>query len=260
MKVKGYKNFNKDMICNAFKYKEGKSYTHDGEIALCSEGFHFHRNPFDLFSYYTFDLEKTKVAEIEASGEIIDGDNKSVCSKIKIVKILNEEEIRKLGNLYKNTGWGNSGDRNSGDRNSGDRNSGDRNSGYRNSGDRNSGDSNSGSWNKANYSAGHFNSITEETIMVFNQPCKREEWEKTRKPNFIYFSPTEWIYSHDMTEEEKQNFPKHETTGGYLKVYTYREAWKKAFASASESDIDLLKALPNFNNDVFEEITGIKVK
>ena len=62
-----------------------------------------------------------------------------------------------------------------------------------------------------------------------------------------------------MTEEEKISYPNAETKGGYLKTYSYKEAWANAFAQATNEDIKLLKALPNFDADVFYEISGIKV-
>lgn len=63
-----------------------------------------------------------------------------------------------------------------------------------------------------------------------------------------------------MTDDEKKNNPQAETTGGYLKTFDYKEAWRQAYDNADKKDIELLKALPNFDAKVFEEITGIKVK
>ena len=62
-----------------------------------------------------------------------------------------------------------------------------------------------------------------------------------------------------MTDEEKIQYPKAYVCDGYLKSFTYKEAWANAFKGATERDIELLKALPNFDTEVFEEITGIKI-
>lgn len=62
-----------------------------------------------------------------------------------------------------------------------------------------------------------------------------------------------------MTEQEKTENPTYKTTGGYLKVYKYKEAWLKAWNSATEEDKQLLYALPNFDAEVFKEISGIDV-
>jgi len=151
---------------------------------------------------------------------------------------------------YGNSGYGNSGDWNSGSRNSGDWNSGSRNSGYGNSGDWNSGDGNNG----------FFNSVVPDTILVFNKPCKKSDWENAEKPGFIYeLNTTKWIWFSDMTDEEKKIHSKAYVCDGYLKVFSYKEAWKNAFDTASEHDKSLLRSLPNFDSSVFEEITGIKL-
>ena len=62
-----------------------------------------------------------------------------------------------------------------------------------------------------------------------------------------------------MSESEKKEYPKAFVCDGYLKTISYEDAWKIAYKSASESDIELLKVLPNFNKKTFKEITGIKV-
>ena len=155
-----------------------------------------------------------------------------------------------------NSGNGNSGNSNSGNRNSGNSNSGDWNSGYRNSGYRNSGNRNSGDRN-----SGDFNSTTPDTIRCFNKDVDRETWEQADKPQFIYnVNPNIWVDESDMTDDEKKEFSKFHDRGGYLKTIEYKEAWKIAWDEASEEDKTLLSKLPNFDADVFEEITGINVK
>ena len=69
----------------------------------------------------------------------------------------------------------------------------------------------------------------------------------------------EWIYSSDMTEEEKAAHPTHETTGGYLKVLDESECGQLWWDSLSEHNRNIIKALPNFDVAIFEECTGIKV-
>ena len=132
--------------------------------------------------------------------------------------------------------------------------------GYRNTGYRNSGDCNTGDWNSGYRNNGFFNTKTPETILVFNKPCSREKWEEARKPSFLFFGITRWINDEDMTEEEKANNQSYKTTGGYLKQMVYKEAFQESFKSATKEDIQLLKALPNFDADVFFEISGIRIK
>ena len=165
---------------------------------------------------------------------------------------------------YCNSGDYNSGHYNSGDCNSGDCNSGDCNSGYCNSGDYNSGDHNSGYYNSGHYNSGYFNSDTP-NIRIFNQESNlkfdSEILFNLREliQNKIKFVCT-WIYESDMSNEEKEEFPTHKTTGGYLKKRDYKYCWKKGWDNMSEEDKDFIKSLPNFNKEIFKEITGIDIK
>ena len=143
-------------------------------------------------------------------------------------------------------------------RNSGDWNSGDWNSGNRNSGDWNSGDWNSGDWNSGNRNSGHFNTITPDEILIFNKPCKRTIWDAAYKPSFMFFSLTYWVDEKDMTDEEKAADPNFYVRGGQLRTRDYKEAWGLAWEGASQEDRDAVKKLPNFDADIFFEITGIR--
>ncbi len=156
---------------------------------------------------------------------------------------------------YRNSGDRNSGDWNRGDRNSGDCNSGDWNSGYRNSGDRNSGDWNSGDWN-----SGFLNSNTPNTIRVFNKEILLEAWDKAYKPKFLFFNLVFWVSSKDMTEKEKAENPSHETNAGFLRFLSYKEAFKKSWDEADKTDRERIRDLPNFDAEVFFEISGIDLR
>ena len=163
-----------------------------------------------------------------------------------------------------NSGNRNSGDWNSGNWNSGDRNSGDRNSGDWNSGDWNSGNWNSGDWNSGNWNNGCFNTI-DSKIFMFN---KQSEWtykdwlwsDARGLMNQIPKDVVEWIYSGNMTDDEKAAHPEHETTGGYLKVLDESENAQIWWDGLSERERNIIKDLPNFDADIFSEITGIKIK
>jgi hypothetical protein len=173
-----------------------------------------------------------------------------------------------------NSGDCNSGHWNPGDWNSGDCNSGHWNPGHWNSGSHNSGDCNSGHWNSGDWNTGHWNKSSRETgffnthqvktINVFNQPCNIEVWNNSEKPSFIYFDLTKFISYEKMTEEEKQEYPNAEIIGGYLKKMDYQEAFQKSYNDLSEEErinqTALLKALPNFDADIFFEISGIRIK
>ena len=151
-----------------------------------------------------------------------------------------------------NSGDGNSGYRNSGYRNSGDYNSGNYNSGYRNSGDWNSGDYNSG-----NYNSGFFNT-NEPTVRMFNQDTGKKRNEITIP--HIYLPITKWIRESNMTTEQKKADPQFHVKGGTLIKQSYQESWAEYWAGAAEEDKGAILALPNFNAEIFKEITGIDLK
>ena len=247
--MKAYKVFNSDWTCRGFQFGIGKTYTHEGDISLCNAGFHACKQVAYCFDYYSFD-PNNKVAEVELLGKVIgEDDNKQVTDKIKIVRELTWDEMLQLAN----TGKGNSGLKNTGDRNSGDRNSGDLNSGDRNSGDLNSGYRNSGVFCTRK---------REDTVPMFNKDSGMtwDEWYDHPAYDASYrLTITEWVSWDRMTDEEKKKHPKAFVPEGYVKAYTYYEAWANLWGTMSDSEKELFKTLPNFDPEIFEEITGILV-
>ena len=282
--IVGYKVFKSDWTCrNNFKYEIGKTYKHKDEIGLCKGGFHFCRKLISCFNYYSFN-PKNKVAIVIATGKVINGDDKSVTDEITIMKEISWHEVLNMVNDGNgNTGLGNTGNRNSGDYNSGNYNSGYYNSGYYNSGDRNTGDCNVGHYNSGNRNVGDFNTgnrnsgdfntcnhstgifnTEEDKIKIFNKlsDWTYEDWlnSRTRSILCLYFRLVEWIDELNMSEEEKKQYPHYKTTKGYLKKYTYKEAWKNTWKELTEEEKEVIVTeLPNFDKDIFKEITGIEV-
>ena len=72
-------------------------------------------------------------------------------------------------------------------------------------------------------------------------------------------SVTDWVDWGDMSEEEKKDNETAFVCGGYLKVYTYKEAWANLWKTLGEKEKNSFKTLPNFDSDIFEDITGIKI-
>jgi hypothetical protein len=71
---------------------------------------------------------------------------------------------------------------------------------------------------------------------------------------------TQWVSHDTATEEEKVSYKIDiETCGGFTKALDYKEAFKRAWVNASEEDRAEVKALPNFDSEIFFEISGIKV-
>ena len=164
----------------------------------------------------------------------------------------------------RNTGDCNTGNRNTGDWNTGNRNTGDCNTGNRNTGNRNTGDWNTGDWNRSSFNAGCFNTEGQKVTM-FNKPSDwtYRQWLNSDARyllNQIPKSVVEWVCSSDMTDEEKAAHPTHETTGGYLKVLDESECGQLWWDGLNEQQREVIFSLPNFDPDIFEQCTGIKVQ
>ena len=290
--VKGFKVFNPDWTCNPngkpFQYAVGGTYEEDVKPMVCDRGFHFCEKAADCFNYYQFNPEN-KVAEVLALGEVDTDGTKSCTNKIQIVREIPWAELLEIVNTGKgctglcnsgnrnsgnrNSGDCNSGNRNSGNRNSGDCNSGNRNSGNRNSGNRNSGDCNSGDcnsgdcnsgdWNKCNFSNGCFNTVSPK-IYLFNKPSEWTygDWLNSEARYLLNQIPgdvLEYIYLSDMTDEEKAAHPEAETTGGYLKILDNSECAVIWWRGLSDRQKAVITAIPNFDKEIFKQITGIDV-
>ena len=162
----------------------------------------------------------------------------------------------------RNTGNRNTGDLNTGDWNTGNWNTGDYNTGNWNTGDRNTGDYNTGDWNSTNYSTGFFNS-EQQPIYMFNKPIKMQRDDICGLKGFQVlnwnYENSWWIYSANMSAEEKVAHPEHETAGGYLKTVDFKTACKMMWEKLSDDEKKAVVQLPNFDAGVFEEITGINV-
>lgn len=63
-----------------------------------------------------------------------------------------------------------------------------------------------------------------------------------------------------MTDEEKASHPEHETTGGYLKTVDFKTACGLMWDRMTNKEKVAVKDIPNFDADVFKEITGIDVR
>ena len=256
MKIKG---FNKNLCCRGVQFEVGKIYdtgAKDDEIRLCSNTvYHYCDNIKQVHTYYSCNpAQQNRFCEIEVLGaEITDG-RKCGSNKIKLVREIVGDELKTLiGQINGNTGLFNSGDWNSGywnsgNRNSGNRNSGDWNSGNRNSGDRNSGDRNSGDWNSCNYSNGVFCNQEDKDIRIFNKPSgmSLEEFWDSKYYRALQSEPLELTYWGDKNEE--------------LKCRSYKDACAIWWSKLTEKNKKIIQEIPNFDPDVFLDITGIDVK
>ena len=281
--VKGFKVFKPDWTCRGKQYTCPGKFEEDVIPSVCDRGMHFCKKAADCFQYYRFDPDN-KVAEVLALGEVDTDGTKSCTNKIQIVREIPWAELLEIVNMGKgctglcnsgnyNSGDCNSGNYNSGNCNSGNCNSGNWNSGYRNSGNYNSGDYNSGNynsgdynsgdWNKCSFSNGCFNTVVPK-IYLFNKPSEwtHQDWLDSEARYLLDQIPgdvLEYIYLSDMTDEEKAAHPEAETTGGYLKVLDHSESALIWWCGLSDNQKAIITAIPNFDKEIFKQITGIDV-
>ena len=90
-----YKGFNRDLTCRDFQYEEGKEFEIDGDVKLCSRGFHACEDPIDCFGYY--DPANSVFHEVELEGVSPErrDDSKVVAKKIRIGARLKLHEMIK---------------------------------------------------------------------------------------------------------------------------------------------------------------------
>ncbi len=80
--LKGYKGFEKGLICRGKQYAENTVFEEDAVV--CHKGMHFCVNPFDVLDHYNLvneDGEFNDFAEVESMDECLTNDNKKYCTK-----------------------------------------------------------------------------------------------------------------------------------------------------------------------------------
>lgn len=251
------KGFDKNLQCRGYQFEVGKEYRIDlpeGYVLtaddLCTNKvFHFCDSLQKVHTYYSCDDKyNNRYCIIEVLGQFVENNDKCGSDHIKVIKEIKGEELNIAKGLTSgNTGWfnigtHNSGSGNSGNYNSGYYNSGNYNSGNYNSGGLNSGNGNSGLFNSCNNSNGVFCSV-EPKISIFNNPS---EMTLTEFYNSKYYyaicsvplNLTEWVNDKLITR-------------------THKDACQIWWDSMSDENKKIIKSMPNFDVDVFCEITGI---
>ena len=276
----GYKATDMNGCCRGFKFEVGKTYVKDTpkeELECCTNKvFHFCRELFAIEKESGYKLSESRLFEVIAGDYVRSGDKYGTNSLTILREIMGVEKEELCNSGDWNSGNRNSGNRNSGDWNSGNWNSGDWNSGYWNSGNSNSGDWNSGNWNSGNRNSGNWNSgdwnsgdwnsgdrnsgyfnTNTPPIRMFNKDTALESGALSF-PSFLYFDLTVWISHDTATDEEKKAHKKEiEVCGGFLKTLEYKEAFRLAWNKASKEEHKKLLSLPNWDNGIFKEISGI---
>ena len=298
--VRGYKVFNQDWTCRDKQYTCPGVFEEDVTPSVCNRGMHFCKRASDCFNYYSFNPENKVAEVIALTDCTVEDGDKCATKHLEIVREIPWAELLEIVNVGKAcSGLRNSGNRNSGDWNSGNRNSGNRNSGNYNSGDWNSGDWNSGNWNSGDWNSGNYNSgnwnsgnwnsgdwnsgnrnsgnfnkcsfsngcfnTVEPKIYMFNKPSEwtYRDWLNSQARYLLNQIPSdilEYVWFEDMTSEEKAAHPEAEVTGGYLKEADNTSEKQKWWNKLSDDDKKEIFSLPNFDAEIFKEITGIDVE
>ena len=221
----GYKATNKDGCCRGFKFEVGKTYTKEtpkDKLECCTDKvFHFCRELFAIEKVSNYKLSESRIFEVIAGDFVRSGDKYGTNSLTILREIKDEEKTSLL-----------------------------------NTGNYNTGDCNTGNWNTGDWNTGFFNT-TEPFVRFFNKDTNLQR-EDIEIPSFLYFDLIVWVSHDTATEEEKE---KHKTEieicGGFLKTLEYKEAFRLAWNKASKKEHKKVLELPNFDNEIFKEISGI---
>ena len=259
----GYKAFDENLQCRGFQFEVGKTYETGRakeDLRLCSDTvFHFCRELHRIENVSDYCISNSRVCEVIAEGDVVTDGDKYGTNKLTILREIPREELNEYNSCNSgncNSGNCNSGNRNSGNCNSGNRNSGNCNSGNCNSGNWNSGNCNSGNWNSGDCNSGFFNTNSP-LVRIFNKETNIPR-NNIDFPSFLYFDLTVWVSHDTATDEEKEAYKIDiETCGGFTKAISYKEAFRIAWNKASKEEHKKLLELPNWNNEIFMEISGI---
>lgn len=226
MKIKG---FDKNLCCRGMQFKVGKIYdtgAKDDEIRLCSNTvYHYCDNIRQVHTYYSCNpARQNRFCEIEVLGaEVTDGE-KCGSNKIKLVREIVGDELKTLiGQINGNTGLFNSGSWNSGSWNSGE-------------------------WNSCDYSNGVFCNQEDKDIRIFNKPSgmSLEEFWDSKYYEALKSEPLELTY----WDNENQK----------LKRRSYKDACAIWWSKLTEKNKKIIQEIPNFDPEIFFDITGIDIK
>ena len=156
------------------------------------------------------------------------------------------------------TGSWSTGNRSTGNGSTGSWSTGNGSTGYRSTGHFSTGNRSTGHYSSSDFSTGHFSTETPRPSF-FDVEVDMSWDEASALVPVIDLRLTEWVKTEDMTEAECEANPSHVTTGGYLKVRPYHEAWAIAWAEASPETRQQFFDLPHFDAEKFLAITGIDV-
>jgi hypothetical protein len=99
----------------------------------------------------------------------------------------------------------------------------------------------------------------QQNLMIFNKKVSEEVYNQTIKyirAKDFKLPVAKWIEYKDLNKDEQTTTAKQ--LNGLLKTLSYQNAWKEMWATFSKEDKNFFKTIPNFDAELFENITGIK--
>lgn len=221
MKIKG---FDRNLCCRGVQFKVGKIYdtgAKDDEIRLCSNTvYHYCDNIKQVHTYYSCDPSHQNRF---CEIEVLGAEitDGKKCGSNKI-KLVREIVGDELKTLIGQIN-GNTGLFNSGDWNSGD-------------------------WNSCNYSNGVFCNQEDKDIRIFNKPSgmSLEEFWNSKYYGALQSEPLELTYWDNGNKK--------------LKCRSYKDACAIWWSKLTAENKEIIQQIPNFDPDVFLNITGIDVR
>ena len=103
--IRTIKGFDHELKCRGFQYEVGKTYTANGKIELCRNGFHAIRNdvnPLVVLEYYepVRSGKPSRYCIVDCSGDIEYDEDKLCCSTIMIVEEITLEKLHELSHEW----------------------------------------------------------------------------------------------------------------------------------------------------------------
>lgn len=98
---------------------------------------------------------------------------------------------------------------------------------------------------------------------IFNKPVTKEVFKKVKNSLDIKdfkLPVAKWVEKKDMTDDEKKSWSSCDQTGGFLKTFSYKDAWAEMWKDMKLEDKKFITTMVNFDAEIFEKITGIKVE
>ena len=113
-----FKGFDKDLKCRGYQFEIGKTYTHDGDVAICESGFHACTDPIDVWGYYGPGNSRFAVVEMSGAFARHVDDSKLASASITIKAELSLPEFiaRAVDCILSRVDWKNAKEANTGNR------------------------------------------------------------------------------------------------------------------------------------------------